>query len=592
MNNVEQQLYDMAISYIVNKNANKEEEIDEIVSQLYSLPMFNKLNSEDIAKIKAQITAERSITLEAGALIENGKHEKWFLNKKAELSMKYWNRYKRYLLQDKRFQPEVVNSMDDIIDTLTDLLGDPDTEKEFLRRGLILGDVQSGKTANYIGLICKAADTKYKVIVLLTGTIEKLRKQTQLRLDEGFIGLDSAAMIKQLDNVEIGVGKFDPSLHAMVLTSTTDDFKAQTARNLGFNLRTVNEPVLFVVKKNVSILKRLNKWLRTFNQNGENKIDTSILVIDDEADHASVNTNPEDQNPTATNKQIRDFVDAFKRASYVGFTATPYANIFIDPETSEDMENEDLFPKDYIYALNSPPNYIGARSVFCDDGAYNFMCVEFSDEEEVELEECLPLKHKNGCPISALPVSLMEAVSVFLVANVIRDLRGDKTSHRSMMVNISKYNSVQQQIGLLINSLLKNIQTAARIYAELPAEEAKRDPYIKMLYDALCKYYGETEYDWNTIQANLYKAIASVITIVVNQSSGKNLNYEDYNDGVRVIAIGGLSLSRGLTLEGLMTSYFYRNSRMYDTLMQMGRCFPESLFGKMVARTRLTVCWK
>jgi len=573
MNELEKQFYDLVISMIVNQKIKEERKIDEVVNQFRVLPMFKELSEEQILKIKAVITTERSITLEVGALIENKKHEKWFLNKKSELLMKYWDRYKKYLLQDNGFQPEVVDKMDDILDTLTDLLGNPDTDKEYQRRGLVIGDVQSGKTANYTGLICKAADAKYKVIVLFTGTIEKLRKQTQIRLDEGFIGLDSAAMIKQKSDVEIGVGNYDPSIHAMVLTSTTDDFKSQTARNLGFNLRTINEPVLFVVKKNVSVLNRLNKWLRTFNQNGENKIDTSILVIDDEADNASVNTNPEDRDPTSINSKIRELLDVFKRASYVGFTATPYANIFIDPETTEDMKNENLFPKDYIYALNAPTNYIGARDVFGEQGRYRSMCVEFTSEEEAELEKCLPLNHKSGFYLTDLPSSLYEAIAAFLIANVIRDLRNDRKKHRSMLINISRLNNVQQQVGVFVNSFLKKVQASARIYAELPFQEAKEDENILLLFNAFQKYYFDVEFDWDNIQSNLYKAIAPVTTIIVNQNSTSGLNYEEYSEGLRVIAIGGLSLSRGLTLEGLMSSFFYRNSRMYDTLMQMGRWF-------------------
>ena len=91
--------------------------------------------------------------------------------------------------------------MDDVLDTLTDLLGDPSRNIAYKRRGLIIGDVQSGKTANYTGLICKAVDSGYKVVVLLTGTIEKLRQQTQARIDEGFVGVDSDAIIKQREDI-------------------------------------------------------------------------------------------------------------------------------------------------------------------------------------------------------------------------------------------------------------------------------------------------------------------------------------------------------------------------------------------------------
>lgn len=572
MNDVERQFYDFIISMIVNQNIIEEVEIDSKVAELRILPMFSTLTDEQIDKIKAIITSERSIHLQAGALIEEKKHEKWFVSKKAELEMTYWNRYKKHLLHDKKFQPLVINSMDDILDTLTDLLGNPENEC-FSRKGLILGDVQSGKTANYTGLICKAADAKYKVIVLLTGTIEKLRVQTQMRLDEGFVGLDSAAMVKQLDSPLIGAGKFDPSVHPVVLTSTLDDFKSQTARNLGFNLKNMNDPVLFVVKKNVSVLKRLNKWLRTFNQNGENKIDTSILVIDDEADNASVNTNPDDKDPTAINNQITELIDVFTRSSYVGFTATPYANIFIDPNSTDQMKKEDLFPKDYIYALNAPSNYIGARDIFSETGKYRDMCIEFTEEEEEELEDLLPLNHKSGFYITQLPKSMKVSICVFLVANAIRDLRGDIKSHRSMLVNVSRFNNVQKQVFDKINSFLKDIQSAVRVNAGLEADEAGKNEYISYLEKIFYKYYLNIEYTWDEVFSQLHKAIAPVMMSIVNQNSGKGLDYDEYPSGLRVIAVGGLSLSRGLTLEGLMISYFYRNSRMYDTLMQMGRWF-------------------
>ena len=214
--------------------------------------------------------------------------------------------------------------MDDVLDTLTDLLGDPSRNIAYKRRGLIIGDVQSGKTANYTGLICKAVDSGYKVVVLLTGTIEKLRQQTQARIDEGFVGVDSDAIIKQReDKLIIGAGKYDASVRPVCLTSTSDDFKQQNASNMGFDLRNINGSVIFVVKKNCAVLKRLNKWLKTFNQNGDNPINHSLLVIDDEADNASVNTKSEDS-PTAINAQIRELLKMFNKSSYVGFTATPF----------------------------------------------------------------------------------------------------------------------------------------------------------------------------------------------------------------------------------------------------------------------------
>ena len=291
--------------YFMNKDETLESEIDTQLQKYKNFPDFATEDDDFFRNVKATFMSQFAVTLEKGTLIESKKrHKKWFLNKKSELDMKYWNRYREYLLYEKNFSNDVVNKMDDILDSITDLLGNPNMDSNYQRRGLIIGDVQSGKTSNYTGLICKASDANYKVIVLLTGTIEKLRRQTQMRMDEGFVGLDSSAMIKDLKNVNIGVSKFDKSVKVAVLTSTTNDFKQRIAMNLNFSLKAMNNPVLFVVKKNLSVLKSLNKWLSTFNKNGEEAIDNSLLLIDDEADNASINTNPEDKDPTTINKQI------------------------------------------------------------------------------------------------------------------------------------------------------------------------------------------------------------------------------------------------------------------------------------------------
>ena len=289
MNDIEKRFHGLVSSFLAGEPEIKEQTIDEKIEELRCIPTFSSLSDIEVENVRAEIKSEFSIKLDQGSLIQEKGHEKWFLDKKPLLDMKYWERYKKYLLNDKGFSVKVVNVMDDILDKLTDLLGDSSRDVAYSRRGLIIGDVQSGKTANYLGLICKAVDAGYKVVVLMTGTIEKLRKQTQMRVDEGFVGADSDAMVKMLENGQvIGVGKYDSSIRPMVLTSTADDFKQQNANNLGFDLRNINGPVIFVVKKNSSILKRLNKWLTTFNQNGQQKIRQSILMLDDEADRKSV----------------------------------------------------------------------------------------------------------------------------------------------------------------------------------------------------------------------------------------------------------------------------------------------------------------
>ena len=578
MNEMQKMLKNMVVMFISSETDLEEATIDAKIREVSGMPTFASLSEDEIEEVKAGIKSEFSIKLDRGVLIEEKNHEKWFLARKASLSMKYWERYKKYLLADKGFSTKVVNTMDDILDTITDLLGDPERNIKYKRRGLIIGDVQSGKTANYTGLICKAVDSGYKVVVLLTGTIEKLRQQTQARIDEGFVGRDSDALIKQQeDKIVIGVGKYDSSISPVCLTSTSDDFKQKNASNLNFDLRNINGSVIFVVKKNAAVLKRLNKWLRTFNQNGDNPIDNSILVIDDEADNASVNTK-DSESPTAINGQIREMLKSFTKSSYVGFTATPFANIFIDPDNYNDMVDEDLFPKDYIYSLNAPSNYIGARNIFAEDGDASGMLVEINDDimDPKSIAVILPLKHKAQKRVDTIPEDLKDSIAAFVLANAIQDVDLDRKrekTHRSMLINVSRFTAVQDQVSDLVNDYLKGIQSSCRLYGKLPVEKALADDNIARLKDVYENIYEKINIDWDVIQNHLYESCAGITVMTINQRSGKNLDFSMYKDGFRMIAVGGMSLSRGLTLEGLVVSYFYRNSTMYDTLMQMGRWF-------------------
>ncbi len=577
MNDLQKSLKNLVAMYIADEEQLTEGAIDGQIDEIRLLPKFAALSSSEVDEVRASIKSEFSIKLDKGILIQEKGHAKWFLARKSSLNMKYWERYRKYLLADKGFSTRVVNTMDDVLDTLTDLLGDPTRDVAYSRKGLIIGDVQSGKTANYTGLICKAVDAGYKVVVLLTGTIEKLRQQTQQRIDEGFVGASSDAMMKQKeDGLIIGVGQYDTSIRPMVLTSTADDFKSKNASNLGFDLNNINGPVIFVLKKNSAVLKRLNKWLKTFNQNGTKPINHTLLVIDDESDNASVNTKKDpDETPTAINGQIRELLAMFSKSSYVGFTATPFANIFIDPDTTENMATQDLFPRDYIYSLNAPSNYTGARDIFGETGNASNMLVSINDDDTdpESIAAILPLKHKSSSRAHCLPKDMKTAIATFVLANVLEDQRGKKNNHRSMLINVSRFTDVQDQVALLVNDYLKEIQTACKNYCLLPTGSALHNEYIKELYDAYNEIYSSITVPWSEIQPMLYSSCAGIIVQTFNIRAGQNVNYEDYKDGLRIIAVGGMSLSRGLTLEGLVVSYFYRNSKMYDTLMQMGRWF-------------------
>lgn len=431
---------------------------------------------------------------------------------------------------------------------------------------MVVGHVQSGKTANYTGLICKAADAGYRLIVVIAGVHNNLRNQTQMRIDEGFVGRDSAKLLSVRGDSVIGVGRFDSSRRPVTFTNSVKDFSKATASGVGVPLQNLNQPAVFVIKKNSSTLRNLLEWLKEHSARaGHSTVDAPMLLIDDEADNASINTRHGQGEVTRINGQIRSLLRMFDRSCYVGYTATPFANIFIDPGSDDEMRGADLFPKDFIVSLDPPSNYFGASRVFLDDADRIIRDID-------DNEPWLPLKHKGTLVVTTLPPSLVKAVRAFVVARAIRLARGQTSAHSSMLVNASVSNEVQRQLRNELHILLGSIQASLRVNAASP--DAMDDPQIRALREVWTEEYANTDVAWRDVLALLHEAAAPMRTVLINSKSADTLDYAGHaKNGLSVIAVGGFSLSRGLTLEGLMISYFLRNSMMYDTLMQMGRWF-------------------
>ncbi len=545
---------------------------DSMLKLVEKFRIVYSLTETEKNEVLAFLHTKLAIRMDRGACVKEKNHVSWYYSAKKDIKTEFWDRYRSYLIKYKEFAPKVVHSLDASTDEMMDMLGNPLLENDFQRKGLVIGDIQSGKTATYIALINKAADAGYRIIILLTGTIEKLRKQTQRRLDEGFIGLDSTAFIQDRSNILVGVGNIDSSFSGWAVTSTTSDFKKSTAERLNGQLSGIKSPVLFVLKKNKNVLEKLEQWLRLYNANHvSNTCPLPMLLVDDEADSASVNPKPPGEQ-AMINACIRKLLKLFSKANYVGFTATPFANVFIDPISNTEMLGDDLYPKDFIYALEAPSNYVGARSVFSDDGAYSYMQKIIDD-----CEDYLPEKHSINFVLQKLPTSLKQAIVSFFIANAVRDLRGDTTEHRSMLINMSRFINVHEQIRIAVDEYVRDLQREIKNYYLLGHEALKFEGFlfIKSVFDEHFRNITNFEFSWDEIQRSLHKAMASIVVRTVNgKNASSNLNYEECEEeGLRIIAIGGLCLSRGLTLEGLCVSYFYRNSKMYDTLMQMGRWF-------------------
>lgn len=566
-----------------------EEEIDHILGRLSAA--FGVAPGVTL-EARRLIHARFDIKMDLGQTLTNiDEHLPWLDSRRASIEPFYWSRYRELLIRGG-WSPFVAATLDRSTNELLDLLGNPSETTTWKRRGLVVGDVQSGKTASYAALICKAADAGYRMVVLLAGTLENVRRQTQERMDGAFIGFDSRDFLGTAtlrNKRHIGVGLIDGKRDGVVFTSRDNDFRKNAASALNISLDAVREPVLVVTKKNKAILNRLSSWLRSRNADREGKIDLPLLLIDDEADNASINTRQDPTETTAINRAIRDLLGLFKRSSYVGFTATPFANIFIDPASTDEMLGDDLFPRDFIHVLEPPTNYVGMQKLFPlgDPDA-----PESADADQAgagirtldDADDWLPASHKKESEPGEMPESLRLALRCFLLACAVRDLRHTAGAsgrgggiHRSMLVNVSRFTAVQNRVAAALHIELEDIRRAVRLHAALgPAKAAAQSPEIAGLAAAYASEFLDCGESWSDILKVLHEAIAPVRVQAVNQGTGAaSLDYTimDKPPGVRVIAVGGNSLSRGLTLEGLSTSYFLRNAKAYDTLLQMGRWF-------------------
>jgi len=524
-------------------------------------------------------------------LEDNTGHEAWLPERRTEIHWKFRDRYRRYLESEELLPPTVVNRMDESTDRVLSKIENPLRAGAWDRRGLVVGQVQSGKTGHYTGLVCKAADSGYRLIVVLAGLHNSLRSQTQLRMDEGFLGFDTQNQQRSDDGLmtKIGAGAMTGAERIWVGSLTTSheggDFKKSVARNM--NLPIIDMPVLLVVKKHTTILKNLINWITSVH--GEKVTADSddwivrglpMLVIDDEADNASMNTKDPETDPTETNKQIRILLKRFEQSAYVGYTATPFANIFASVATSETY-GLDLFPRSFIESLKPPTNYLGPARVFGLQGQDDSGDVEplniFRTVEDYA--SWMPDKHKKDWDprLFDLPESLRQSIQSFLLTSAARRARGQVTKHNSMLVHVTRFQDVQKKVHEQIADYMENLRRRLRYgdghsrSAWEEFEELWENDYVP-LSDG-----WESEVDevsWQQVREQLSVAVEKTEIRTINGSSHDALEYyENRKTGLSVIAIGGDKLSRGLTLEGLSVSYYLRFSTMYDTLMQMGRWF-------------------
>lgn len=343
--------------FIGEKCAVTDAEIDEALNQFAN--MFTHIDKLEVKK-RLMSLYTLPIAPYKTILDNNNPGAGWFSNnnyaRKNEIEWSFWNRYQRFLRDKEKYQPGVIFQLDKLTDEILDNLYDPAlVDINFSKKGLVVGQVQSGKTSNFTGLICKAVDAGFNVVIVFAGILDDLRTQTQSRLEKCFLGFTTKDIrrIQDSERIGIGVGLIDNKPIAHAFTTVVSDFKESTVNSLGANFQT-KEPILFVVKKNGRILANLKKWLSKKDLDGK-----SVLFIDDEADNASVNTSKDKNKASSINNKIREILSLFRRNAYVGYTATPYANIFIDR-----TDEKDLFPRHFIVNLPTPPAYLSPEKVF------------------------------------------------------------------------------------------------------------------------------------------------------------------------------------------------------------------------------------
>jgi len=469
---------------------------------------------------------------------------RWYLGP-TEVS-RNWIALRTYLSTEGRTDSEL-DSIDLSSSRVVSLLPSPGADKA-QGRGLVMGYVQSGKTTNFMSVAAKCADEGYRLIVVLSGVTNNLRDQTQSRLHGA---LSSAG-----------------DLHWHWLTDGKKDFTpTPNAANI---LSTNPNRSVMVIKKNAGRLQKLITWLESVPI--EIRATIPMLVIDDEADQASVNSAKGIARKTAINKRLLRLLDSdlMPKHAYVGYTATPFANMLIDPN-----ESEDLFPRDFIVNLPKGEGYFGAEQLFGRDA--------FDDDdpgacEGSDLIREIPVDDKallgkaasvKGALSSSMPESLKMAIRWFLLSTAARRTRSGKKQWSSMLIHSSGRLLAHQEMEILVRAYLGELRNLPRDHF---------DNIFRIQWQSESEAGAELR---GSIAQNEYAELADLahgltmkaVVIVDNSRSQDRLDYEDGDPEIPVLVVGGNTLARGLTLEGLISSYFLRSSNAYDSLLQMGRWF-------------------
>lgn len=519
--------------------------------------------------VRTELEREANFTLTpARILVQDPDRADW-LRGVDRSTWYYWPTLRQYLLTTKGWDSSVLRSLDDSSDRILRQLEPPSLE-HFDIRGLVLGFVQSGKTANFTAVVAKAADAGYRLVIVLSGIDNGLRRQTNIRLKREIVGyLD-------IRPGSVHLPPMGQQWHEFTRDDLHGDFRPGFANHAALQ---GSQPVLLVVKKNGHVLRRLLAWLRQAPADVRRTL--PVLIIDDEADLASVDTcgtyqtaeeppdtnDPDYEPPSAINSLIRQLLGLFERRAYVAYTATPFANILIPHDTADPRVGNDLYPKDFIVDLPKPAGYFGAEEFFGR--------MDFATGEQVEGLDAI--RHVPDEDISALeqdglPVSLEEALLDFVLAGSARAQRGQGDAPVTMLIHTSQLIMVQSRLRRLAENRFAEFRDEWRYQRQHGIRERLQQRWGEQFRPVTRAAHVERDVPFSAIEPYLGSFFEAVQIREINSATGEVLDYE-HEPSLKAIAVGGNRLSRGLTLEGLLVSFFIRPSATYDTLMQMGRWF-------------------
>lgn len=558
--------------------------IDTLQVQLSEALEMARVPEEMRDAVMARYEEETTLPIRhANVLSGDGGPRSWF-QRWDPSERYYWPRQREYLIDKLGWSRARVGTLDDTTDLILSHLEDPRPKgpAEFDVRGLVMGYVQSGKTANFCALAAKAADVGYKLVIVLSGIHNSLRLQTQRRIDRA-LGLDPS-----------GVPEPAPGRRWIRLTEPTlhGDFRAGT---IDANVLQGNEHVLIVCKKNASVLRRLTTWM-------EHRAPSSlpVLIIDDEADQASINTGgnrapfeeetdlaPDDLddlqqrenelNPSVINQLVRTLVGSFSRVSYIGYTATPFANVLINHQAFDREAFQDLYPADFIVALPRLHDYTGAERLFGRealpgelDGQDGLNIINLVPEDEADI--LTPRGQEVDIYDAVIPSSLRTALLDFVLATAARTQREGNGIPATMLIHTHHRKPIQNLLGERLRDCVSEIRQLWR-YDRQSIEPELAERWDNEFRPVITSVDMSRDVQFDVIEKELNRFFRDpILVLILNSDSDDVLDYET-DPNLKAVVVGGNRLSRGLTLEGLLVSFYVRRTQYFDTLMQMGRWF-------------------